>query len=221
MPRQFNTDITLDDLLREIYFTRAALAADDDALELLSMTDHWEALFDVLQAKQRASMRAQLGADALRRVTNGRLDDACTSFGSELGLRNKADTPEWRLYFRNTTLSRFVRQAFATQVGAVEAWLSTSAHPVFEAHRAVITRTVQAARRAIVATEASAVPLGEWQIARAMFAEDMTRERDGLWAALDEHRRAHNLPREWPDVFFRVETSDNAKPAAVVDPVAQ
>ena len=66
MPRQFNTDITLDDLLREIYFTRAALAADDDALELLSMTDHWEALFDALQAKQRASMRAQLGADALR-----------------------------------------------------------------------------------------------------------------------------------------------------------
>jgi hypothetical protein len=221
MPRQQNTETTLDDLLREIFFTRAALAADEDAVDLLPMTDGWEPGLDALQAKQRASMRAQLGADALRRVTNGRLDDACTAFGSEFGLRNKPETPEWRLYFRNTTLSRFVRQAFATQVGAVEAWLATSAHPVFEAHREAITRTVQAARRAIIATEAAAVPLGEWQIARATFAEDMTRERDGLWAALDERRRARNLPREWPDMFFRVESSDTGKAAAAADPVAQ
>lgn len=218
MPRQLHADMPLDDLLREIYFTIAAVAADEDAADLLPLTERWEALFDALQAKQRASMRAQLGADALRRVTNGRLDDACTAFGSEFAVRNKSDTPEWRLFFRNTTLSRFVRQAFATQVGAVEAWLHTAGHPVFEAHRAVITRAVEAARRAIVATEASAVPLGEWQIARATFAEDMTRERDGLWAALDERRRARNLPREWPDLFFRVESSE-AKPAAA-EPVA-
>ena len=53
--------------------------------------------------------------------------------------------------------------------------------------------------------------IGAWQVARARLAEDMTRERDGLWAALDEHRREQNLPRDWPDLFFRVEASEPGK----------
>ena len=211
MIRKLWVEMTLDDHLKEIFYTRAALGADSDAVDLQPLTDSWEASLEATRAKFRASLFAQLEADALRRVSNGRLDDGCVAFGSELGLRHKTDSSEWRLYFRNTQLSRFVRQAFATQVGAVEAWLGTSGQPVFESHRARLTTLVQAARRALVATDASAVPLGEWQIARATFTEDMTRERDGLWAALDERRRERNLPREWPDLFFRIESSDSPK----------
>jgi hypothetical protein len=47
--------------------------------------------------------------------------------------------------------------------------------------------------------------MGQWQIERATLADDMTRERDALWAALDERRRERNLPRDWPSLFFTVQ----------------
>ena len=209
MPRKLTVEMTLEELLKEILYSRAATLADPDAVDLAVMTEHWEALLDALAQKQRLSLRAQIGADALRRVSNGRLDEGCTAFGNELALRHKTGSEQWRLYFRNSTLSRFVRQAFAAQVGAVEGWLGTSGHAVFETHRPAITRLVQAARAALTATDAAAIPLGEWQIARAVFVEDMTRERDGLWAALDERRRERGLSRDWPDLFFRVESSSS------------
>ena len=210
--RKLTSETTLDDHEREIIYTRAAVAADPNAADLLSLTDGWDALVDAARLKRRASWVAQVGADAQRRVSNEGLDNACTSFGGELSLHDKPGTEGFRLFFRNATVSRFIKQPFAAQVGAVEAWLTTSAQPVLERHRALITPWVRAARAALTATDASAVPMGQWQITRATLAEDMTRERDALWSALDERRRERNLPRDWPGLFFMVrETTRGAK----------
>lgn len=210
--RKLTSDTTLDDHERAIIYTRAAVAADPNARDLLRLTDGWEGLLDAARAKRRASWVAQVGADAQRRVSNEGLDNSCTAFGAEVSLEDKPGTERFRFFFRNATVSRFIKQPFAAQVGAVEAWLTTSEHPVLERHRARITPWVQAARAALTATAAAAVPMGQWQITRATFAEDMTRERDALWAALDERRRERNLPRDWPGLFFMVrETKRGAK----------
>ena len=211
MPRKLPTQTTLNNHLRQLIYTRAALAADPQARDLLPMTDGWEARVDAVLRIHRLALNAQVGADALRRVSNTGLDTSCMAFGAELGLKEKPGTEGFRYFFRNLTPSRFIKQALATQVGAVEAWLGATDNAVFERHRAMITTWVVAAREALTATDASANPIGTWQVARARLAEDMTRERDGLWAALDERRRAENLPRDWPDLFFRVESSESAK----------
>ena len=203
-PYKLTRELTLDDYEREIIYSRAALAADPNARDLMHHTDGWDGLVDAARAKRRASWEAEVGADAQRRVSNDGLDVSCSAFGAELGLQSKPGTELYRLFFRNMTASRFVKQALSTQVGAVEAWLTTTEHPVLERHRARITPWVQAARAALTATDAAAVPMGQWQITRATLAEDMTRERDALWAALDERRRERNLPRGWPGLFFMV-----------------
>jgi len=208
MPRKLPTRTTLNNHLRQAIYTQAGLAADPRARDFLPMTEAWEGRVDDVFRIQRLALRAEVGADALRRVSNNGLDTSCMAFGAELGLKDKPGTEGFRLFFRNSTPSRFIKQALATQVGAVEAWLGTTENAVFERHRATITTWVQAARQALTATDASANPIGTWQIARARLAEDMTRERDGLWAALDERRREQNLPRDWPDQFFLVESSD-------------
>lgn len=210
-PYKLTRESTLDDYEREIIYSRAALAADPSAADLLPLTDGWDALVEAARAKRRASWVAEVGADAQRRVSNEGLDDTCSAFGAELGLQNKPGTEVYRLFFRNMTASRFVKQALSTQVGAVEAWLITTDSAVLERHRARITPWVRAARTALTATDASAVPMGQWQITRATLAEDMTRERDALWSALDERRRERNLPRGWPGLFFMVRESKRAK----------
>jgi hypothetical protein len=213
--RKLTSETTLDDHEREIIYTRAAVAADPNAADLLSLTDGWDGFVDAARIKRRASWVAQVGADAQRRVSNEGLDGSCTAFGAEVSLQDKPGTEGFRLFFRNATVSRFIRQPLATQVGAVEAWLITTEHPVLERHRARITPWVRAARAALTATDASAVPMGQWQIARATLAEDMTRERDALWSALDERRRERNLPRDWPGLFFMVR--ETPRPAKAVE----
>ena len=205
-PYKLTRETTLDDYEREIIYSRAALAADPNARDLLPITDGWDPLVEAARARRRASWVADIGADALRRVANDGLDTSCSSFGAELGLESKPGTEGYRLFFRNLTASRFVKQALSTQVGAVETWLITTENPALERHRARITPWVRAARAALTATDASAVPMGQWQITRATLAEDMTRERDALWSALDERRRERNLPRDWPGLFFMVQT---------------
>lgn len=44
------------------------------------------------------------------------------------------------------------------------------------------------------------------RIAREQLAEDLTRERDGLFDTLSVRARAKGLPRDWPKQFFRVVT---------------
>jgi len=41
-------------------------------------------------------------------------------------------------------------------------------------------------------------------------ARDLTRERDGLDDALSARARERGLPREWPDLFFRVQSRSKA-----------
>ena len=210
-PYKLTRETTLDDYERGIIYTRAALAADPNTADLLPMTDGWGARVELARAIRRASWEADIGADAQRRISNDGLDVSCSEFGAELGLQNKPGTEIYRLFFRNMTASRFIKQALSTQVGAVETWLITTENPVLERHRARITPWVRAARAALTATDASAVPMGKWQITRATLAEDMTRERDALWAALDERRRERNLPRDWPGLFFTVQATRAAK----------
>jgi hypothetical protein len=212
-PYKLTRETTLDDYERGIIYTRAALAADPNASDLLHHTDNWEARVDAARNKRRASWVAEVGADAQRRVSNDGLDASASSFGAELGLESKPGTEGYRLFFRNMTASRFVKQALATQVGAMEAWLPITEHPVLERHRARLTSWIRAARAALTATDAAAVPMGQWQIERATLADDMTRERDALWAALDERRRERNLPRDWPSLFFTVQARGKTRAA--------
>ena len=203
MPRKLIGSTSLAEHEDELDYTRAALEADADAASLLASTDDWQSMIDAARGKERAAKRAELGADAKRRVSNGALDVACDRFGKELAIEADPGTARWKSFFGNTTRSSFVKRAFEKQVTACENWLASSGDAVFERHRAGLAPVIAAARAALAATAAASVPMGQWQVGRVVLAEDITRERDGLWNELDALGRRQTKPRGWADLFFR------------------
>lgn len=83
--------------------------------------------------------------------------------------------------------------------------LGASQDPVLEQHRAELERWSKVAEAALEQTRGSSAVRGEAWVAREELAEGLTRERDGLRDALAARARERDLPRDWPDLFFRVE----------------
>jgi hypothetical protein len=210
VPRKITPTSTFDEMEDEVLFTLAALKADPDAAPLAPMADGWLDMLDHARAKDRAARKAQCEADATRIVANGRLDRACEKFGDDLYLAVDKDrsSPRW-LQFFNVSVSRFVRQRLETQVQRVRGWLTTK-DTLFADHRDGLDRWSQAAGDAIIQTRAVALVRGEARIAREELAEDLTRERDGLHDALSVQGRSLGLAREWPDLFFRIQSRAGA-----------
>jgi hypothetical protein len=202
-PRKITPKMTLDEIETEIFFTRAALKADPDAQDLLPMTDDWISLVDTARAKDRAAREAGADADATRVVANSRLDRACERFGDDLFLAVKKDrtAARWTQFF-SVAVSKFVRQALSKQVARVKAWL-LSTDPALEPHRGDLDTWSKASAAALAQTAGVATVRGEARIAREQTADDLTRERDGLYEGLSARARERGLPRDWASQFFR------------------
>lgn len=210
MPRKIPSDISFDDAEDEIHFTRACLKADPDATDLLGETDDWQGLVDAGRMADRAARATVAEADALRIVSNARLDGECTHFGDELLLAVGKDrtSSRWKKFF-SVAVNRFIRQALGKQVQSVKGWL-TGTDPVLEKHRAALTTWSTAADEALVKTRATALVRGTARQQREEMAESLTRERDGLYEMLAARARERGLPRAWPATFFRVEERASA-----------
>ncbi|UJR81127.1 hypothetical protein [Sandaracinus amylolyticus] len=205
MPRKLSSDETLDTFEDEILYTRAAIEADEDAADLLTDTDDWLALVDAQRARDRSARIAETSASAQRAVANGRLDDACIRFAKQLALDVPTSSPRWKRFFSRAP-SQWVMQRLVSQIAAVRGWLTIEGDAALDAHRAVLTRWSDAAQAALDRTAASAQVRGAAKIGREELADDLTRERDGLHAALTARATERGLPREWAARFFRTET---------------
>lgn len=221
--RKLPLDITFDDSEDEIYFTRAGVQADPDAADLLSLTDDWLGLVDAARAKDRAARIADANATAARVITNHHLDGACTKFGDDLYLAvdKNRESPRWTQFFP-VSVSRFVKMRFDKQVQIVKAWLaSNTSEQTLMNHKPHLTRWANAASAAVEQTNGVALVRGAARIAREQLAEDLTRERDGLYDALSVRAREKGLGRDWPNQFFRViSRKSDADPVDENDPTA-
>jgi hypothetical protein len=217
MPRKITEKMSLEEIEDEILYTEAALAADPDAEDLLKITEGWLALLDGVRERDRGLRRSIAGSDAKRVIADSRLDRACTSFGNELlfVLGKDTDSPRYKQFF-DLPVSRFVRMSLPRQIARVRSWLS-SEDAVFQKHKPDIAQWVGRADEALVATRALGLRRGETAIAREELAEGLTRERDGLEAALGARARERNLGRDWPKSFFRVGPSGRSAPQTAVE----
>lgn len=205
MPRKLSSNETLDTLEEEILFTRAALEADEDAADLAPRTDDWLALVDAQRARDRSARVAEASATAHRVIANGRLDDVCGRFAKELAIDAPTSSPRWRRFFSRAP-SDWLRQRLASQIAAVRGWLTIEGDALLERHRAGLARWSDAGQAALDRSAASAQVRGAARVGREELAEDLTRERDGLHAALVARAVERGLPREWADRFFRVQS---------------
>lgn len=214
MPRQLTTRTTLAEHESEIFFTRAGLGADPDAVDFLPRTDHWMDAVDTVAKAQRKAREFVAITDAQRAVANARLDGHTAKFGNELDLAVDRDRAGGRFkrFFGTQTIKGFCRQAFPRQVALVLAWAEI-VDDVFDRHKEQILRWARAGRAALDETAKTATVRGEAAIAEERLAEDMTRERDALHAELVTRAKERHLPREWPDTFFRVETRSSSQAA--------
>lgn len=218
MPAKIDPRDTFDTNENEILFTRSALRADEDARDLLAQTDSWMPLLQEARDKDRVFRTADMDADASRSVANSRLDGACVLFGRDL-LHAVGDRKAPRFVgFFPSAPSRWVAQPFDKQIVGVRGWLATSGEVVLEQHRENLTRRLDTATAAQTAVAAVAPARGlNWQMRRD-FADPFTRQRDGLHRDLAERAAEKNLPRDWPDAFFRVESREPSAPSTPPTP---
>ena len=205
-PRKTTAEMPFDEMDDEIYFTRATLKADPDAVDLLPMTDDWLALVDAARAKERQARIADLDATAARVISNHHLDRACAAFGDDLYLAvgKERESPRWTRFFP-VAVSRFIKMRFDKQVQQVKAWLQPGVNDAtLEQHRPALTKWSNAADASIALTHGVAMVRGAARMAREQLAEDLTRERDGLHDALTTRARERGLGRDWANQFFRV-----------------
>jgi hypothetical protein len=215
MPRKIIAAMPLDQLEDEVLFTIASMEADPDANPLVPMTEGWLESIAAVRKVELMARKAIAATDARRMVANGRLDNACTSFGDDLYLACGKDTAStrWRQFFR-APVSRFVRTSLSKQVGAVLGWLSSS-DAVLVKHKPTLETWSMKADAALKETAALAMTRGQVLSARDQLAEDLTAERDGVRDALAAVARTKGLPRTWPEVFFRT-----ARPRGTTEPEA-
>lgn len=206
MPRKLDGSSTLDTLEDEVMFTIASLQADPDAAELLSATSDWMAKIDSVRAIDREVRQAVATTDAKRVNANIRLDIAVLSFADELLMdvdKNRQD-PRWQEFFKETP-SRFVNRPLQEEVTTVQGWVSASSDPVLENNRSSLSAYANEAQTALVSTASLSSRRSSLKQARAALAEGLTADRDALHRQLAERARASELPRTWPDSFFRTE----------------
>lgn len=209
MARALDANTTFDDHEDEAMFTIAAIQADPDAADLLPMTTTWLPQITTARANALTMRQQAANADALRIVANGRLDAACVAFGDSLYAAVQKDraSARWKTFF-SETVSSFVKQGLDRQVKMVKGWLGLT-DTALDAHRSALTKWSDAAADAQVKTAAVGSARGQvWQQREAL-GDALTRERDGLHAALGQRARDRNLPRDWPDLFFRVQRSSD------------
>ncbi len=213
MARKINSDFTYDEMENEILYTRAGLAADPDASDLVSITEDWVAIVERARAQDRAARTANHEAAALRSVANRRLDAQCRDFGRDLAaaLKNDRKSPRWTRFFR-TTVDAFIAQPLSAQAAAVIGWLSIE-DEVLARHAEWLGRWAHAAQAALTTTNASAQVRGSASIARESAAEDLTKSRDGLEVILTQRALERNLGRDYAPGFFIQERRKTSKRA--------
>jgi hypothetical protein len=218
MARKINSDFTYDEMENEVLYTRAGLAADPDASDLVSMTDGWMAIVDQARAQDRAARAATHEAAAQRAIANRRLDDQCRNFGRELAmaLKNDRKSPRWTRFFR-ATVDAFLAQPMGAQAASVIAWLSIE-DDVLTRHSEWLGRWAHAAQAALTTTNASAQVRGSAIIARESAGEALTKGRDGLEAALMQRALERNLGRDYAAGFFIVQDRKKASKSAPEEP---
>lgn len=218
MAAQIDPKMTFDEMESEILYTGAALEADPDAVDLGATTSSWLAFVDEARSASRLSRAAVARADARRRVANGRLDASCSSFADELLLAVGKDrtSARWRLFFHGSanTVSVFNKLPLADQVTRVRNWFAVADDAVLERHRAALTEWSTATDGALAATTATASTRGNASVVRERVAEDLTRARDGLEAALVQRAAERGLARSWPSLFFRPSAAPARRKAA-------
>lgn len=180
--------MTSDELESAVLDTRAALEADPDARDLLSTTEGWLPLVDEARGAGRLSREAVMRSDALRRVSNGRLDATCTGFGDDLLLAVSKDraSARWKRFLKGgtNTMSAFIKLPLAEQARRVKGWFDITGDAVLDRHREALTTWSTATDNALTATTATAAVRGNAAVVRERVTEDLTRARDGLEATL-------------------------------------
>ena len=202
MVKKLPQDFGFDDHEDEVLYTRATLAADPNAADLLFMTYLWLGSVDTARALGREGRKATLEASALRSIANVHLDGECRSVGRDLShsVENDRSGVRWTRIFP-TTVDAFLSQPLGEQAVACQAWLTTN-EPVIAARREALSRWSTAAQTAIATTQASAQIRGTAMLARESLAEEMTRARDGLARALSVRAEERDLPRDYAERFF-------------------
>jgi hypothetical protein len=219
MPKKLTSTMTLDAIEDEILFTRATLRADPDAPDLVVTTDGWLGRVGAVRERERIVREEVASVDAERMVANARLDAVCERFGDALFLAVDKDrqSTRWRTFF-HLPVSRFVRLALSAQLERVKAWLGSS-DAALTPFRADLETWSTRASDALAKTRALSLARGELTAAREELAEDLTRERDGLHAALVLRATERSLGRDWPEAFFRITTRSSASPETPEEPV--
>ena len=205
--RTLTDKMSLDNHWAELVYTRAKLAADPLTTDLAPQAAALIERLMPLRAEQLATWEAEVVAQAEVDTAEEALSALVLDFAHflEYHLRD-TQSPRWRHYFTElpSALRRLTLEPALTATATWSGALSAEPEPELQAFaprvRAVHAQGATALEHQRQANLARATHRLQ-QILSFVATHNATRRT--LYAALLTRANAHNLPKAWPDRFFR------------------
>jgi hypothetical protein len=210
--RELRAETPLETLEDEIVYTDAALKADPEAEDLApGFAGQLESLDEVYD-RERATRRAVTEATAYSRVADSRLDEEVLGSGRvmEVPLKGDRTHPSWTKVYGTATPSDVAKLARPKEVIKVRGMIKAMTELGLAILATVIASLTFWAGRldgGLTRLTDSKADRGRFRSERDEFIIGLNRARRALYGSLTTRAAERGLPKEWPDLFFRHETS--------------
>jgi hypothetical protein len=208
---QLPTTISLETIRSELIFTSAALAADEQAADLVPRADALLVTWKQIQDEQLARWDAQDRADAQVATADDHLDRLVFKVALVLeGAtgKNRKDR-RWSLYFE-VPPHKLIKPVLGDELETMKSWrthLQQETLPGLVALAPELDAAIARAEAALVAKRQAKEANTSFRTARGLadFVDNVRIARDAIHAdlAARQAKEGSGLERSWPDTFFR------------------
>jgi hypothetical protein len=224
-PKILTCNQSLEVLYDEVFLTQAATAADPDAAKFspsfeLLLSKQWQPAVD----KERALRRAILSAQAQCAGVDRRLDGWTDRFHNALliSTNNRRNVADYTRYFGGEPPSVLKRPVLGTQLQTVTGWVTSikgSSVPQLATLGTELETLVAEAQKAEQALRDARAKMKDFRAIgerKALFDQvnSLRQATFGSLATLVHEQPKKRLASDWPNSFFRHDSSDRLTPDA-------
>lgn len=206
--RRLDEGLSLDTIEEEIVYTTARLRADDNAADAAPELDKLAAQVETVRKAQHAAWNAETAAQAAIDSADDALDDAVGQLSRDLlyAVGNDRRSPRFTRYFAEAP-GHLLRLGLRSELERVKNWpqsLAGEKDAKLEADGKALAALVQRGEQALAARKTAAGARADQRVREVLpLVDDVNAARLSLYGLLAQRAAARDLPRDWPDRFFR------------------
>lgn len=199
---------SLDSAWEELVFTESRLVTDVNAEPFAVNISGLISRVEQVRSGQFGTWREEVAAQAAVAAIDDRLDDWVRLFDYTLRvvLSNDVESPRYRRYF-SVAPQQFFRMGLERELGRSRSWIDSLATEPEEGLRALglqLKHLVADGDAALERRRRAAGTRADHRVREiTSLVDDINAARASLYGALIQRATELQLPRDWPDRFFR------------------